>query len=178
VIILATSIIVLDWWGYTAHHSAFLPLTHIYDAVAHLQDRPSHRGGIWQMAIGLIMQQPWFGYGMQAKFSYGYGGVNPHNIFISAFFYTGIVGGVLLLAVVASSLRVAWQHRRTPQGALAFTLLLHAIFACMTDQGQYVHSPAPQWTIFWLPVALAIRLINPYKGALMNKNAQHNKDVV
>ncbi len=165
-LLIMAGMVVLDGVGYAAHHHAYLPLTPLYEALTHLQQRPSHRGGIWEMAVGLIVQKPLLGYGMMAPFSYGYGGVNPHNIFLSAFFYTGIIGGGLLLAIIATALTMSWRQRRTPAGALTFTLLVHAVLACMTDQGQYVHSPAPQWTIFWWPVALAIAFITPYKAVL------------
>jgi O-antigen ligase len=156
--LLALGAVGCDWWYYAVHGRAHLPLEAFYETLNHLQDRPSHRSGIWAMTWGYIEQRPWFGYGMQQTFSYGWGGVNPHNLFLSAFFYTGIFGGLLLLAVTITALRLAWQHRKTPQGLLCVVLLVHGILACMTDQGQYVNSPAPLWSIFWLPVGMTMAL--------------------
>jgi O-antigen ligase len=149
----------LDGYHYSVTGTSYLSLSPIYDAVLHLQHRPSHRVEIWKMAWELIQQRPWFGHGMQAAFSYGYGGVNPHNIFISAVFYTGFVGGTLLLGVVVSALRIALCHWRTPRGVLCLVWIIHAILACMTDQGQYVQSPDPLWMIFWLPLSAVVGLL-------------------
>jgi O-antigen ligase len=162
--LLAVGAVGLDWWSYSVHGMAHLPLSDVYDTLNHLQDRPSHRSGIWKMTWDYIEQRPWFGYGMQQKFSYGWGGVNPHNLFLAAFFYTGVFGGILLLTVTGSALRLAWQHRQTPQGLLCMVLLGHGVLACLTDQGQYVNSPAPLWTIFWFPIGMTIALL-PVKKA-------------
>jgi O-antigen ligase len=163
--LLALGAVGWDWWSYTVQETAYLPLQEFYQTLNHLQDRPSHRAGIWAMTWRYIEQRPWFGYGLQQPFSYGWGGVNPHNLFLSAFFYTGVFGGLLLLAVTGSALRLAWRHRRSPRGLLCVTLLVHGVLACLTDQGQYINSPAPLWSIFWLPIGMTIALLPAKKDA-------------
>jgi O-antigen ligase len=147
-----------DFALYYSQNWHLLPLSFLYEAVIDLAQRDSHRLAIWTLALELISQRPWLGHGMQAPFPYGFGGVNPHNLFLSAFYYTGIAGFILLCMSTLCALARALRQRQTPYGATCTVLMLHAILAMVTDQGQYVNSPAPIWTIFWLPVSMVIAL--------------------
>lgn len=145
----------LSYWQQGQH---ILPLDTLYDALIQLFSRESHRLNIWRIAVDLITEKPWTGYGMQVGFPYGFGGVNPHNIFLSAWYYTGITGFALLLGITGYALVRAFRCYGSAAGATGICLICHAVLACMTDTGQYVNSPSPLWIIFWLPVGYVIAL--------------------
>lgn len=144
-----------DLWSYKFSSVAILPFDSYYDIILQSLSRRSHRTEIWSLAWDLIQRKPWFGYGLQANFPYGYAGVHPHNLFISTWYYTGIFGAVLLVATTIAALINLYKNRHQPLGLAGLLLLAHGIVACLTDQGQLMKSPAPLWFIFWWGVAIA-----------------------
>lgn len=159
---LLSCIIGLDFYYYYTTQQSFLPFSTLYDAVTHLFNRESHRINIWVIAIDLIKDKPWTGYGMQQGFPYGFGGVNPHNIFLSAWYYTGLLGCIMIITIALYALIKSMRLAGRASGLLGGLLMLHAIIACLTDQGQFVNSPSPLWGFFWLPIGYAIAL--PFKN--------------
>ncbi len=167
---IAGMIIGADFFLYLNTHESWLPFTQLYDAVIRLFSRESHRLPIWQVAWEHIVQRPLTGYGMQATFPYSFGGVNPHNIFLSAWYYTGITGFILIVGMTLHALFRAIRHWHSAKGTLCIVLMFHAILACFTDQGQYVNSPSPLYSIFWLPIACVIALLPAQEANSLRKN--------
>jgi O-antigen ligase len=154
----AISLLMLDFVLYSQNAQHYMPLERIYESALHLLNRESHRMNIWVLTVELISKKPWVGYNLQTMFPYAYGGVNPHNIFLGAWYYTGIIGFILFMSIVVGSIVLVLRSRKSAEGFLGVLLLLYALLSCMTDQGQYVDSPSPLWSIFWLPIAYAIAL--------------------
>ena len=148
--------LMLDFIFYSQHAQHYLPIETIYESALYLLNRESHRMNIWILTVQLISEKPLIGYNLQTMFPYAFGGVNPHNIFLGAWYYTGIFGFFLLMTIVISSFGAVLRRRNTAKGLLGILLMLYAILACMTDQGQYVDSPSPLWSIFWLPITYAM----------------------
>jgi O-antigen ligase len=149
----------LDYATFHTNGISLLHLDAIYGAITHfLTQRDSIRLIIWQHAFELIGQHPWRGYGLQAKFVMEGlpGAVNPHNLFISTLYYLGIGGLGLLLMPLAMAFVVSLNHRRNPYHQLCLILLVHAVVATFTNYGQVVKAPYALWTIYWLPIAMAL----------------------
>ncbi len=161
-------IVCVDALAYYITANALLPFSGIYDALIRLMERESHRLAIWHIAVELVQDRPWTGYGMQASFPYGYGGVNPHNLFLSALYYTGVPGFALLTGVTLATIRYSLKFLDMPLGKVSLILMVHAVTAFTTDQGQYVNSPSPLWSIYWLPVGMTIALGYRYQSADQN----------
>lgn len=119
--------------------------------------RDSMRLQIWQYTLGMIEQRPWTGYGLRNIFFMESAPtvVNPHNIFLSAAYYTGWPGLVMLLAPLAASFVYAWRDHSW-YGRLCLLLLVHGVVALFTDGAHPIKSPAPMWTLYWLPLAMAM----------------------
>lgn len=119
--------------------------------------RDSLRLQIWDYTFGLIEQRPWTGYGLRAMFTMESAPtvVNPHNIFIASIYYTGWPGLVALLAPLAAACIYAWRDKSW-YGRLCLLLLAHGVMALCTDGGQAIKSPSPLWTLYWLPIAMAL----------------------
>jgi O-antigen ligase len=84
------------------------------------------------------------------------GAVNPHNLFLSTLYYYGILGLSLLLVPLFSAFVVCLKQRHSPYHQLCLILVVHAVVATFTNYGQVVQSPSPLWTIYWLPIAMAL----------------------
>lgn len=124
--------------------------------------RDSMRPQAWQHTLALIEQRPWTGYGLRALFvmETAPAVVHPHNLFLSAAYYTGWPGLALLLAPLAAAFVYAWRDRSW-YGRLCLLLLVHAVVALFTDGAQAIKSASPLWTLYWMPIAMA--LVRPQK---------------
>lgn len=148
-----------DYLLYFTHGAGILPLDSAYALITHFfTQRDSTRLVIWQHAFTLILDAPWLGHGLHAKFAVEgiSGAVNPHNLYLSTLYYYGIVGLGLLLVPLLSAFVVSAKQCRDPYHRLCLILLIHAVAATLTNYGQVVQSPSPLWTIYWLPIAMAL----------------------
>jgi O-antigen ligase len=148
-----------DFYYYTTHGHSLLQLDTAHAAITfYFTQRDSLRLDIWQQALAYIAERPWLGYGMQAKFYLEGvpGAVNPHNVFISTLYYTGIVGLGLLLLPLIAAFTFALRAWRSPYHQLCLMLLVHAVVATSTNYGQVANAAAPLWTIYWMPIAMAL----------------------
>ncbi len=115
----------------------------------------SNRLEIWQISLAKIAQHPVFGSGPATLLDRP-GEDFPHNLFLSTWLYSGIVGLALLLALLVLAARAAF---RNPDRATRWTLLallLHVVLSGLTDLSQVTKGPGPMWYIVWLPIALAL----------------------
>lgn len=119
--------------------------------------RDSLRLQVWDYTLGLIEQRPWTGYGLRAIFNMPQAPtvVNPHNIFLSCAYYLGWPGLAIFLAPLGFALLRAARDGSW-YAKLCLLLMAHAALALFTDGGQAIKSPSPIWTLYWLPLAMAL----------------------
>lgn len=155
----AVAILGTDFYYYHTHGGSLLHLERVHAAITHfLFARDSSRLAIWQQAFAYIAAAPWQGHGLQATFVIDGlpEAVNPHNGFISALYYHGVAGFALFLIPLIAAFVYAFRGRSAPYHQLCLILLVHAVVAISTNYGQMVKAPSPLWTIYWLPVAMAL----------------------
>ena len=163
------AIIMADFYLFNQDGSSALALDGYYEHIISALNRKSHRLEIWQLAWELIQKRPITGYGMQAIFPYGYAGVNPHNLFISTWYYTGVVGFVLLIATTIFALVNLYKYRNQTLGFIGFLMLLNGVIACLTDQGQLMKTPSPLWFMFWWGIVIScVTSMQPTNSAKLN----------
>jgi O-antigen ligase len=156
---LAAFALIADYLLYYTHGAGILPLDSLYSMATHFfTQRDSSRLIIWQHAFTRILDAPWRGHGLHAPFVMEGipGAVNPHNLFLSTLYYYGILGLSLLLVPLFSAFVVCLKQRHSPYHQLCLILVVHAVVATFTNYGQVVQSPSPLWTIYWLPIAMAL----------------------
>ncbi len=115
----------------------------------------SSRLDIWHLALREIAQRPLFGHGPGARLDRAVDNF-PHDLFLSMLFYSGAVGLVLLLALLALAVRAAWLRPEPAARWTLLALLAHLVLSGLTDLSQITKGPSPMWYIVWLPVALAL----------------------
>lgn len=99
------------------------------------------RSHIYAALLDAWQQSPWFGWGMHSYKHLAAAQVDgrsflyPHHIYLEALFSLGIVGLILLTAMLLSLMRfLDWQQvRREPVSLLAFLLLSYFLAKGMTD---------------------------------------------
>lgn len=130
-------------------------------AVGRVMERgTSYRLEIWQETLSEIMRRPWFGHGPTASLRIqGEFGHHPHDLYLSAWYYSGAVGLALLLGGLGWLL---WDVQRLPASAehrMCLALLLHAVLSGATDLSQITKGPGEMWYIIWLPLAYALAVL-------------------
>lgn len=125
--------------------------------LATMERGDSSRFAIWHMSWAAIQQHPLLGHGPTYLLPRIHNESFPHNLFLSTWVYTGVVGLGLL---VASMLAAAYQAGRanTRQRPLAVCCLLYLTLCGLTDLSQIARGPSLIWYIFWLPVLFAASL--------------------
>lgn len=109
----------------------------------------SHRFIIWQLSWHDILRRPLLGHGPTYRIDRP-DEAFPHNLFLSTWLYTGIVGLTLLLAYLAAVLRQALKAPPGLDRILRLAILLHLLICAMTDFSQVVKGPGPMWYMLWL----------------------------
>ncbi|MDR3474425.1 MAG: O-antigen ligase family protein [Devosia sp.] len=147
--------------------------------INHVVDRAIDRGTsyrleIWQETLSEVARRPLVGHGPTASLRIDGGfGHHPHDLYLSALFYSGTVGLALLLAALA------WLFRdvlRLPPGIESRTclaLLLHMVLSGATDLSQIIKGPGELWYIVWLPLAYALAVVrDPVAVAALQTRAR------
>ncbi|MBC7636383.1 MAG: O-antigen ligase family protein [Acetobacteraceae bacterium] len=115
----------------------------------------SNRLEIWDISLGKIAQTPIFGSGPATLLDRP--GENfPHNLVLSTWLYSGLIGVMLLLALLAFAARAAWSDADRIMRWTLLALLLHLALSGLTDLSQVTKGPGPMWYILWLPIVLAL----------------------
>jgi O-Antigen ligase len=128
-------------------------ITLVWHAVA---DRGgSNRLVIWETALDAIQTSPWVGLGPTARLDRPNEGF-PHNLFLSTVFYAGLVGLVLLLALLGLVGRIAWRQPHGVDRSMRLALLAYLVASGMTDLSIVIKGPSPLWYIIWLPLILCM----------------------
>jgi O-antigen ligase len=154
-------------------------------AIARAMERgTSYRLDIWREALAEIARRPLFGHGPTAGLHIDGGfGHHPHNLYLSAWYYSGAIGlGLLLAGMVLIGLGVwrlpqrserrpeysASQHGSREYGSRNYgpweyrtclALLVHAVLSGMTDLSQIIKGPGEVWYIIWLPLAFILAVL-------------------
>jgi O-antigen ligase len=118
--------------------------------------RKSYRLDVWTEALEAIRLRPLFGYGLAARFSDDPLMSFPHSLYVSALFYGGITGLLLMLALFGSLVRDLMQSWDPETGPFRLTLFVHTLIVGLTDLGQPVKGPGELWFILWLPITALI----------------------
>lgn len=131
-----------------------------------LSDRPQ----IWMVVFEQALTRPWFGHGLgqQPVFERQYSTLfDAHNVPLAVFFYGGLPGLLLWLALLSVAAWLAWQQRQQPAGRLALLLLAYGVITTFFEAGYFIHRPKANWFYLWLPLACCLRL--PWPGRSHNK---------
>ncbi len=139
------AILVIQIWP------AFLPA--IWERLA--ARGSSYRLEIWTVSVESILRRPLFGHGPLYTFDHPLYRF-PHNLFLSTWLYSGVIGFALLLGLFGLALKrtkaaASFTHRWTLRA-----LWLHTILACLTDYAQLTRGPGPYWFVIWMPLLLCI----------------------
>ena len=81
---------------------------------------------------------------------------HAHSIYFSTFFYGGLVGIALLLALIGVCFRELIRPAMTPLLVLALSTFLFAVSSLLIDGDRLLEKIDFHWLVFWLPVALCL----------------------
>ena len=117
------------------------------------------RLSIWHHTLSEMASQPWLGRGFSYELDFiNYSGehiTTTHSVYMGALLKGGIVGLLLLLAVIACGLWQAWRKRRS-DSRYSLAILFYAL-VFMASQGMFIISnPRETWVLFWLPLGIAL----------------------
>ena len=117
------------------------------------------RISIWRHTLTEIVNQPWLGRGASYELNFiNYSGehiTTTHSVYLGALLKGGIIGLLLLLALIARGLWQAWRKRRDDSRYGLAMLIFALVF--MASQGMFIISnPRETWILFWLPLAIAL----------------------
>ena len=135
----------------------------------------SFRFELWQMALALIEQRPWIGYGYDAPLTLQLAGTDfflfePHNFALGVLYYVGIIGLQPWLFMQIWALYSSWKHRVQPLFILASAWLVYGIGAALTEGGGILPRPKEHWYLLWIPLALIAALcINQRLKTLLDR---------
>jgi Lipid A core - O-antigen ligase and related enzymes len=117
------------------------------------------RLSIWHHTLMEVAGQPWLGRGIGYELNFiNYSTehiTTTHSVYFGALLKGGIIGLLLLLAVIACGLWRAWRKRRDDSRYGLAMLIFALVF--MASQGMFIISnPRETWILFWLPMAIAL----------------------
>lgn len=131
-----------------------------------LSSRPEIWGKAWQQ----IAEAPWLGHGYDAPLeiwiaAHDYAMADPHNMLLAVFYYGGLIGVSLWIALYAVAFMFAWRNRKEPFVTVCSALLVFGVTASMTEGGSFLSRPKEHWFLIWIPLALlnAAWIINQTK---------------
>jgi len=127
----------------------------------------SWRPQIWLATIGKIMDKPIIGYGAGSDFALivtrAFNGdlqsatiYHPHNIYLSMFYFSGIVGGFLYLAILWMGLARMMKNVSARFFWVAFGLMLFSMAEQFFEVYGIVRRPSEYYLISWLPLGILI----------------------
>jgi len=128
--------------------------------LAFLRNNLPVRLEIWGRMFARIENAPWFGNGLntdpRTEVSSGIIWLHPHSVYVATLLYGGIVGLLLLIAVVSSALWQGYGRVRKPINLAAACMVLYGVFLIAPNGNMLIHHPKPFWLFFWFPFALIV----------------------
>ncbi|MGE0745394.1 MAG: O-antigen ligase family protein [Rhodospirillales bacterium] len=121
----------------------------------------SYRLMIWSEAMRIIGERPVFGYGITARLEFGtlpqgqriY---DPHSIFVANQIYGGLVGSLLLAALLAVFAWRALSSFRASGDPTAVALMVFGLVNGMTHGYTLISGANQFWLVYFLPIGLVI----------------------
>ncbi len=121
-------------------------------------------GARWQLWQHLIAttSNPLIGVGSNVEVEYqalNLWHYHAHNIFVSAYYKTGLIGLFLLVALVVGGFKLGYnQYRRNPGILNMYPLcwFVMSVIICLTDYGDLIWRPTMVWFLIWMPYALLL----------------------
>ena len=141
-------------------------MTNFFDTVFSRGFNVSYRDVIWKNSVNLSLAKPLFGYGLGTEFKFvipanGTTLLNPsivshsHNFLLSTWLYSGIIGVVLILAIIYYALSVCFSGKKEDFSILGVIMVFGII--CLLSNGSYPISRANErWFVFWIPLAFIV----------------------
>jgi len=121
----------------------------------------SARWNLWQHLISSTTN-PWIGVGINTDVRYEVFGLwhyHAHNIFVNAYYKTGLIGLVLLIALVAGGIKFGISHYRANPTILNLYPLcwfVASIITCLTDHADLIWRPTMVWFLIWMPYGMLL----------------------
>jgi O-antigen ligase len=116
------------------------------------------RLSIWHHTLSEMASQPWLGRGFSYELDFiNYSGehiTTTHSVYMGALLKGGIVGLLLLLAVIACGLWQAWRKRHRQPLQSGDPVLRAGVYGLAGDV--YHQQPRETWVLFWLPLGIAL----------------------
>lgn len=123
-----------------------------------------HRLFVWQQALESVTL---LGQGYRTPFEavlpYGETIYQVHSIYVKALYDGGIIGALLLVALLAMAGLTLWQKRHYPRAILGLALWANAVMFGMVDFDILWVNSGIEWLLFWLPVAMAVATSRDYR---------------
>lgn len=122
----------------------------------------SFRPEIWSEAIARLSEgNYWLGLGAYTSDDFFIQGIvfhHPHSLYLASLYQGGLIGLVLFLMLIGSTLSVLFDHYDQPDAKLGLAVLGIALPAFMLDGYELLDKIGSTWLLFWLPVAIALGL--------------------
>ncbi|WP_404385138.1 O-antigen ligase family protein [Caenispirillum salinarum] len=146
------------------------PLHDILSTAQQNLQRSSFRMEIWSIALERVSEQPILGLGIANGIAFSEQWSFPHSLYISALYYGGTIGLLLVVALLGSMAWRAFRARDSRQRALLLALVTLPAVAGLTDMSSIVRSPEENWLFFWMPLIMVLGLTRrpatPVNGAV------------
>lgn len=126
----------------------------------------SYRDVIWKDSINLSLEKPWFGYGLGSSFEFFLPGnertswvsstvSHSHNFILSTWLYSGVLGVLLIVAIIYQALKVCWLYKEEHFSILGIIMIFGVL--CLLTNGSYpISRPNERWFVFWIPLAFIV----------------------
>lgn len=117
------------------------------------------RFGIWQNAVELAKQKPFFGWGFNQNLAFinsvGQNISTTHTIYLASLLKGGLVGFSLLIMIVAYGLFLLPKHIKANHKTEASIFIFCLIY--YMSQGMFIiGNPQEFWFLFWFPFAVIL----------------------
>ena len=123
----------------------------------------TYRLKVWKQSLLQAEEAIYFGHGLDADTRVmvsGEEGKNKlwihhhHSVYLTTLFYGGIIGLLLLIALVGAAIWQGLTRRGKPQKFPVTCMLVFGALCIVTDGYTLIDHPKPVWIFFWFPIAL------------------------
>lgn len=140
--------------------AAGITLAFNVDREQFLRRADSFRPEIWTGVVDKALDGNWFfGNGINTSSATQFRDIvfdHAHSIYVGTFYYGGVVGLLLLLALLVITYRHLLTRPHSELRDLALMMLTFGAVTLALDGDQLLEKVDYPWLVFWLPVALAL----------------------